>query len=341
MLQYAYMTADTVPERSIFWVFAGNRHRFEKDYRDIAKKLGLKGADDPKVDVLRLIKDTLEEDNFQDWLMIVDNADKMELFFDQSQPGQGLCNFIPKNSKGSIIYTTRSKADAQRLTDEGNIIPVEVMGTQESMSLLVKKFGEGVTDREGAIDLLEELEYLPLAIVQAASYIRQKSWTIQQYFQYYREKDSDMALRFLQHEFKDKARMDGVTNAVLKTWIITFEQVEHQDSRAAQLLWMMSFFDRQNIPAYLLKGEGESQGAFADAIGTLKAFSFVIGTLKSNTSNENFTVHRLVQVSTRYWLSTHKNRAEQCATKALVSLAREFPTGGRLGRSFPTGRCRC
>ena len=327
MLQYAYMTADTVPERPIFWVFAGSRHRFEKDYRDIAKKLGLKGADDPKVDVLQLIKDTLEGDNFQNWLMIVDNADNMELFFDQSQPGQGLCNFIPKNSKGSIMYTTRSKADAQRLTDEGCTIPVEVMGTQESVSLLGKKFGEGVTDREGAIDLLEELEYLPLAIVQAASYIRQKSWTIQQYLRYYREKDSDMASRFLQHEFKDKARMDGVTNAVLKTWIITFEQVEHQDNRAAQLLWMMSFFDRQNIPAYLLKGEGESQGVFADAIGTLKAFSFVIGTLKSNTSDENFTIHRLVQVSTRYWLSTHKNRAEQFATKALESLAREFPTG--------------
>jgi tetratricopeptide (TPR) repeat protein len=121
--------------------------------------------------------------------------------------------------------------------------------------------------------------------------------------------------------------MDGVTNAVLKTWIITFEQVEYQDGRAAQLLWMMSFFNRQNIPAYLLKGEGESQGAFADATGTLKAFSFVISTQKSNTSNENFTIYCLVQVSTRYWLSTYKNRAEQYATKALVSLAREFPIG--------------
>jgi len=91
----------------------------------------------------------------------------------------------------------------------------------------------------------------------------------------------------------------------------------------------MSFFDRQNIPAYLLKGVGESQGAITDAIGTLKAFSFVVSTLKSNNIDENFIIHRLVQVSTRYWLrlSKHKDRAEQCATDALVSLAREFPTG--------------
>ncbi|CZR68592.1 uncharacterized protein PAC_18491 [Phialocephala subalpina] len=329
VLQYAHMTTETAPECSIFWVVAGNRHRFERDYRDIAKKLGLKGADDPKVDVFQLVKDALEEHDFQNWLMIVDNADDMDLFFDQSQPGQGLRNFIPKNSKGSIIYTTRSKADAQRLTDEGSTMPVEVMGTEDSLSLLEKKFGEGVTDKKVVIDMLNELEYLPLAIVQAASYMRQKSWTIQQYLQYYKEKDSDMALRFLLHEFKDKARIDGVTNAVLKTWIITFEQVEQQDSRAGELLWMMSFFDRQNIPAYLLKGVGESQGAIADAIGTLKAFSFVVGTLKSNNIDENFTIHRLVQVSTRYWLrlSKHKDRAEQCATNALVSLAREFPTG--------------
>ncbi|KAH8747831.1 hypothetical protein F5882DRAFT_311740 [Hyaloscypha sp. PMI_1271] len=72
----------------------------------------------------------------------------------------------------------------------------------------------------------------------------------------------------------------------------------------------MSFFDRHNIPANLLKGEGESQGAFTNVIGTLKAFSFVVSTLKSNNSNENFIIHRLVQVSIRYWLSTHKNRAE-------------------------------
>jgi len=105
-------------------------------------------------------------------------------------------------------------------------MPVEVMGIEDSMSLLEKKFGEGVTDKKVVIDMLNELEYLPLVIVQAASYIRQKSWIIPQYLQYYKEKDSDMALRFLLYEFKDKARIDGVTNAVLKTWIITFEQVE-------------------------------------------------------------------------------------------------------------------
>ena len=71
---------------SIFWVFAGNRERFERDYQDLAKLLDLKGRDDLNIDVLLLVKNSME--NLSDpWLMTIDNADDMGIFYGSTITG--------------------------------------------------------------------------------------------------------------------------------------------------------------------------------------------------------------------------------------------------------------
>lgn len=293
--------------------------------------MNLKECEDPKTNTLQLVKKSLEGDDCGDWLMIVDNADDMNVLFCSGQdevdgtdvaPASNRClfSYIPENSNGSIIYTTRSKANALQLTGVGTIIRIGALNPVDSEKLLESKLGGGIECKEGWTNLLEELEHLPLAIVQAASYIVEKSWTVSRYLQHYLQKDSDGVSDFLNHSFRDQAREQDATNAVLKTWIITFIQIRQQDARAAELLSLMTYFDRQKIPAYLLRDEAETSRSFDNSIGTLVAFSFVSATADS----QSFTIHRLVQISTRYWLIAN-GQAHHWAEEALVSLSRRFP----------------
>src|SRR5450432_4268713 len=81
LLQYAYKKAKIIPQLSIFWVFASNPGRFIEDYRKIAKRLNLEGYDNPKIDIMQRVKEELQESDHGEWMMIIDNADDMQMFF--------------------------------------------------------------------------------------------------------------------------------------------------------------------------------------------------------------------------------------------------------------------
>jgi hypothetical protein len=262
-VQYAYKVKEH-PETSIFWVFAGNSERFEQDYTAIAKGLRLPGHNDPEVDILNLVKDSLIKPEFGKWLMIVDNADDMFIFHGtpestDSQEGDdhgyyqnGVFNFIPDCPLGSVIYTTRSKADALKSTSEGCILQVTEMGLKNSMVLLKSKLHIEGEEKEQEIKLIDALERLPLAIVQAASFTRQNSWTVSRYLKYFESKDAELSFEILSPDFRDKTRDKTVSNAVFKTWMITARDLENQHPLAAETLWLMAFYNRQTIPRYLL-----------------------------------------------------------------------------------------
>src|SRR5450432_56408 len=104
-IQYAHSKSQDNPDLSIFWVFAGSRERFEQGYMEIAKAMKLKGLDDSGVDVLSLVKDALETGDHDPWMMIIDNADDMDLFYGFEDEGckgnfgarKGLLSYVPVN----------------------------------------------------------------------------------------------------------------------------------------------------------------------------------------------------------------------------------------------------
>ncbi len=319
----------------------------------IARGLKLPGCDDPEADILRLVKNSLEKPDSRDWLMIIDNADDMSVLDGSSEAeSYVLLNHIPENIAGSILYTTRSKKNALQLTGEGKVIQISEMSMADSKSLFRSKIGVNTLEEDSWIDLLESLERLPLAIVQAASYIRQNSWPVSKYLRHFQSHDGNASMEFLQHDFRDKTREHTVANPLFKTWMITVRQLEDQHPRAAEALWLMAFFNRQNIPRYLLlqptrrppsdlvaagrrynaqiapdnQSEEDAELSLDLAIGTLVAYSFI--NISDTERGENYTIHRLVQKFTRYWLKEHRRTADLWATKSLVSVAKEFPSFG-------------
>src|SRR5277367_5416122 len=109
-LEYAYRLKERLPLCSIFWIHASNSVRFEEAYQQIASECGVPGRDDPKLDLMQLVRNWLERNYKCGWLMIVDNVDDANVFF-RAKTGTGmtLSKYIPQSSTGSILYTTRNR----------------------------------------------------------------------------------------------------------------------------------------------------------------------------------------------------------------------------------------
>ena len=122
---------------------AGTVPRFEDAYRGIADALQLPGRHDPKIDVRRLVCDWLRNEENGQWLMILDNADDIDIFYHRPGYNRGaavistaqepLASFLPQSSNGMILVTSRSRDAAARLTGNGwNVFPIPAMGERQA-----------------------------------------------------------------------------------------------------------------------------------------------------------------------------------------------------------------
>lgn len=127
--------------------------------------------------------------------MILDNADNANVFsraadlntsnFGTETTPRLLVDYIPKqlNSKRSLIITTRSRHVGEDLIDGESCIEVPPFSIQEAESLLRLNAEDASNRSEKAVRrrLLDTLGHIPLAITQAAAFIRRNRWTIQGY----------------------------------------------------------------------------------------------------------------------------------------------------------------
>ena len=166
-LEAAFQVRDKHPNCSIFWVPAVDASSFENAYRNIGQLLGIDGINDDKADVKMLVKTALTE-RASSWLIIIDNADDADLFFDDDT---GLINYLPFSWNGSILFTTRNREIISSLdVPESNVLTVGAMNQDEALTLLRTHLSDSLMrDTESSSKLLEALEYLPLAIRQASA----------------------------------------------------------------------------------------------------------------------------------------------------------------------------
>jgi tetratricopeptide (TPR) repeat protein len=306
--------------------------------------LQLPGYNAPKVDVFALVKTALEKRS--NWVMIIDNADDSTLFWgasmatysstsshNNSDDSEGLAKFIPRGPNGFILYTTRTKEDALRLTGEGRVIKVSEMDEDDLKALLKNKLKNETFSDDELTRLITTLDRLPLAIVQAASFTRHKSWSITQYLANFEAEGSLWSSGPLLHDFRDKTRDYTVSNPVFRTWIITMKQLEEKEPKAADLLRLMSYYNRQNIPHDLLVGPDSDSIAcreekanknyyLAMSISTLMSYSFL--TVSEGPRGQRYTLHRLVQKFIRYRLED-LGLGDKWASEALDFLVSLFP----------------
>jgi hypothetical protein len=182
----------------------------------------------------------------------VDNADDMDMFFGSSDEPGGIDQYLPESESGRTLFTTRSRKAALSVARH-DVIELHEMGSQEAMSLLEKSIHrKDLLDTEAPVaDLLRELTYLPLAIVQAAAYLDMNPVSISKYLGLLRGTEQDM-VGLMSEEFRDDTRYRGSQNAVATTWLVSFNQIRKSDPAATDLLSFLSCIEPKAIPLSIL-----------------------------------------------------------------------------------------
>lgn len=236
---------------------------------------------------------------------------------------------------------------ALKIVERTNAIDIKPMNETDAIALFEKKLGVSGFDTE-VTELATLLEHMPLAIVQAAAYISQRAprYSVSRYLRDYKKSERKRT-NLLNFDDEQLRRDLEAKNSIIMSWQISFEHIQHIRPTAADLLSLMSFFDRQGIPEHLLRDRGRpdhSQSAsevsdpdrevedaacddsdddtFEDDLVTLRNFRFI----SDETGGNSFEMHALVQLATRRWMEVN-NEIERWKDQFIRNLGNAFPSG--------------
>ncbi|KAK7177525.1 TPR domain protein (kinesin light chain) [Paraphaeosphaeria sporulosa] len=337
-IEYAHCVQRTSPDTWIFWVHASNSARLEQAFSDIADRVGLRSQPSAAVDTVLAVGGWLSNEANGRWLMIIDNVDD-EITIESQDDGQSmsLASLLPQSDHGAVLITSRNADVARSLVGRSqDIIQIGAMSDSEAGELLRNKLGDRLSD--GATELVNALDCIPLAIVQAAAYIDRlgQRMSIAKYLG--RLKGVEGQVELLRKAAPDMRRDGKALNSVLATWQISFEHIRQQQPSAADLLSFMSFFNPQSIPEFMMRhytdNKNKEQGNslerqtnsanndFEEDVALLRAFSLV----DTKQREDEFEMHRLVQRATGVWLKS-ANTDGPWRQAFIQAMAQEFPNG--------------
>lgn len=367
-IQYAYWVRESSPKTWVLWLHASTAPRLEQSVRDLLSQLKVRGRNDPKVDAFMLLRDWLRHTRENSWLVILDNVDNADVLLgspstpEQSGSSHNYClqrriDYFPFCSQGTTLITSRSKGIATQLAERRNIVGLQPMAEDLAQALLSKKLEEP-QQSEDLIRLATSLDFMPLAMVQAAAYINHRAplCSIQDYIRRLEANDPS-STRLLGRDEGDLRRDRDASNSIIRTWQVSFDHISSLRQSAADLLSLMSFFDRQGMPKALLQDRGygkeeewvpkvsgylaeppngtstssakrtpspnapsPADDDFEDDIIVLRDYAFI----HSTTEPSSFGMHRLVQVATRTWLQKNEPQLEKWRFRFIANLERAF-----------------
>ncbi|KAH8691519.1 hypothetical protein BGW36DRAFT_53950 [Talaromyces proteolyticus] len=303
-LEFAHQIKD---RRSVFWVPTFNVDALQQAYTMIAHELQIPDSEKEEHDIKRLVQYRLSQEASGPWLLILDNADDMDMWFGndgQRRDSQTLIDYMPKSSKGTILLTTRNMKVAVKFAGT-HIFPVKAMDDTSATQLLDRSLINTLEeinileDENRKEQIIQQLGSLPLALVQAAAYINENDIRLSEYLSLLNDKEA--VIELLSEDFEDERRYRGTKNAVATTWLVSFDQIRDLSPLAVDYMAFISCIDPDAIPISLLPPVG-SRKKELDTIGILTAYSFV----ERNSHGDHLSVHRLVQLAMQNWLRNQK-----------------------------------
>jgi class 3 adenylate cyclase/tetratricopeptide (TPR) repeat protein len=327
-VEYAYRYRDEYS--AVLWVRAASRETLITDFVALARLLELPGQDaQDQMLVVAAVKRWLEQ--HAGWLLILDNADDLPL----------LTNFLPPESQGHVLLTTRTQATGKIARS----LPVEKMEVSEGLLLLLRRAKLLAPDapldtvtralQTHAQAIFEELDGLPLALDQAGAYIEETGCSLVEYLTLYQQRRSAMLNR-------QSSLAADYQYTVASTWSLSFHQIEQERSDAAELLRLCAFLEADAIPEEILTGGatvfGPILGPIAadpfllnEAIQMLRRYSLV----KRDPEAKLLNIHRLVQAVLKDSMSEKEQRQwAECVVRAVNAVfpAVSFDTWSRCER---------
>lgn len=296
-LEFAYRMHEQ--GTSVFWIPMGSIDAMNQAYLEVGKRLQIRGLDHRKEDAERLVLQYLDLQSSEKWLLVFDNSDEIDLW--TMRVGEECSNYrmdlLPKNTNGSILFTTRDRKAAVKLASQ-NVTLIQEMDRSIAEDLLRRSLiqKDTLSDDHVTARFLEMLTHLPLAIVQAVAYINENAIGLYDYMALLEGTEQNV-IDMLSEDFEDESRYGDAKNPVATTWVISFVQIRQRNPLAAELLSFMACIESKDIPLSILPQSSSSKESI-EAIGTLNAYSFIT----RHKTNDMLDLHRLVHLATRNWL---------------------------------------
>ena len=335
------------PSESIYWIHGGSGEILRQSILELALRCNLLRRGDTVAQQLDAVyRFLLNEDNGR-WFMVIDDAENPGRYLELPSASSSttpdpdrsqriaLAKYIPRCPHGRIVFTTTSKVVGERLSMQGFVIEVPPLDLHEACELLQNRLFEDMQLIESPPSYLREiptkadlkrlceyLDCLPLALSQAAAFMRQQNVTVGEYVQLL-DNDESRLSDLLEPDFQAYGHRNDFSKAVAGTWKVTFDLIAANSPIAADVLSFMAFLDSKTIPKFLLRSvESNEWNLTVNGLGTLQGYALV------NLASENgmFSVHRLVQHAMRKRLAS-AGSAEKWLGKALSVLAQQFPDG--------------
>ena len=320
-LEYAYRYHEEYA--AVFWLKADSRESLLADFQAIARVLSLPEhhAEEQTKPVLAVMGWLQSHPR---WSLIFDNADDLTMI----RP------FLSPALDGHMLLTTR----AQSMGGLAQRIEVECMTPEVGALFLLRRASllapdatlEGATaqDRALALQIVEELGGLPLALDQAGVYMEESAYHLKGYLKLYQRQRAALL----------KRRGGFATEhpePVATTWALSFERVEQADPLAAELLRLCAFLDPDAIPEELLLvatrefhapevATSPDEFRINAAIEVLLRFSLI----QRNAETETLTVHRLVQAVIQDTMDEETHRYWE--ERAIKAVYQAFPQASNV-----------
>ena len=287
---------------------------FGASFRQIAQLVHLPPSYEDQDTLLKTVKSWFETPASGSWTIVIDNLDDIAL---QSR------HYIPVRH-GEILFTTRDKRiiGHPSLVPAGAGIEVSRMSDEEAMAAFCRIVGSEEPLLSPATGpLLSLLDGLPLAIAQAATYIRATHMPIANYLSLF-QKSEEHQQTLLSEPLPAALGNDenDVSRAVMTTWALTVQKIEQESPLSIELLQIISFLDPDNLPSSFIEAvlSAEKENHFKQ-LAPLLNFG-----LLTCLESSNYRLHRLVSMWARVKMSPEVKH--QCIDQGIVLMSRCFPS---------------
>ena len=271
------------------------------------------------------------------WLLIVDNMDQKELsscarkmFFGQWK----------NKTTGDILVTSRRSSEALcedlDLPPE-NCLELNAFSLEESTEFLKKRTGlESCSDdqEQDVEQLAHELGGLPLALEQAAAYVKALKCSIQSYLEQYRSQKSTLLKRKSAKPCSEIYSEERL--AVQTTWLLNFSYIENDEKdeglgkASAFFMQIATYLFPDDIPIEILNvGAPEIENKYLKhrlkmPIGAKQIVDLLLRfSLFKRKSDDSLSIHRLVQETLKQYYDV-EGQNDEVVSSAIRMLHHAF-----------------
>ena len=240
------------------------------------------------------------------WLVVLDNMDQLSL---SSNIAKLVSGSWQRDASGHLLITTRRKPTALandiRDFNERCCLNLKCFGVKEGKEFLFQRIRMIHDEKEHVVaeKLVQKLGGLPLALEQAAAYVKSLPCTLSQYLEQYDKQrlrllNRQKATRVSEHDSPERL-------AVRTTWLLNFKHIKQTDDdgqAASRFLNASAFMSANEIQSDIINvGKPPIEDdEFCESVRTTLGRQQVLKLLTDfslfrETISSNLSVHHLVQ----------------------------------------------